>query len=165
MKKTIGQQISEHNQKNIQFEDDVREYSIAMGPKKLADIYEFALETTQVTEFKNKDFYVMLMCIPDMLLGELKWIIDIPRHACPTPRYSTSVYKYHHTSGELEYLWNLPSEGKCKHIMRNIKIQMMNPATRVQATFVYQAESGALLQWVIKENGEKPDALVSFKKE
>ena len=156
-RKTVGAQIAEHNAKNIQFEDDVREYSLVMGRKVLENLYAFAQETSKRTQFKNKDFYVVLVINHDRVLHEPKFIIKPARFSCPTPVYKDTVYKYHHLSGDLEYLWHIPSQGKCQHIMKNLQSYFANKETKRLAQFVYSFESGELLQWVKKENNEEPD--------
>lgn len=163
MKKTVGQQIQEHNAKNVQFEDDVRAYSEMMGQTTWKNICEFAEETTKRTAFKNKDFYVVLQINHERTLHEPKFIIKPARFSCPTPMYKDTVWKYHHVSGDLEYLWHLPDKTKCAYIMKNYKAYYDNKETRQLAQFVGSAESGELLRWVIKENGELPDALLTHK--
>ena len=161
-KKRVGEIVQEHNEKNIQFEDDVREYSRVMCRDNWEEIQKFAAETALRTEFKNRDFYVVFIINNDPMLMEPKFIIDRARFSCPTPRYKDTVFKYHHVSGELEYLWHLPDKGKCKHIMKHAKKYFDNPETKALTQFVVAAESGDLLKWVLKENGELPDAIIKF---
>ena len=142
IKKTVGQQIAEHNAKNIQFEDDVRAYSEVMGQAVWQNICQFADETSKRTEFKNKDFYVVLQINHDRALKEPKFIIKLPRFSCPTPCYKDTVYKYHHVSGDLEYLWHLPDETKCKYIMKHYMKYWLNKETRTLAEFVMRAQTG-----------------------
>jgi hypothetical protein len=162
-KKTVGQQVAEHNSKNIQFEDDIRAYTQEMGKEQRKRLEQEALRVSNLTQFKNKDFYLQLINNVDGMLHEAKWILDIPRHACPTPCYSTSVFKYHHISAELEFLWHLPSKHKCYWILKNLKTFATNPVSARTAEFVKAAHDGSLLRWVIKENGNKPDGIIQYK--
>lgn len=159
-KKRIGEQVAEHNAKNLQFEDDLHEYTLSMGKDQRKRLEDFAAETSQKTRFKQKNFYISLVITVDPLLQEPKFIVLPARLSCPTPCYQHTVYKYHWVSGDLEYLWHIPSKAKAMHIQKNLKTYYDNPATRTIAAFVESAHSGRLLQWAIKENGEKKDALV-----
>lgn len=162
-KKRIGELVAEHNAKNIQFEDNIREYTLSMGKEQLKRLEDFAVATTKQTRFKQRNFYVILVILVDPLLAEPIFIVLPARLSCPTPCYNHTVYKYHWVSGDLEYLWHIPSKGKAIHIHKNLKAYLENPSTRTVAAFVEAAHSGRLLQWVIKENGKKPDALVMHK--
>lgn len=164
-KKKVGQQVAEHNAKNLQFEDDIREYTLSMGKEQRRRLEAFAIETSQRTRFKHKNFYISLVVTVDPLLQEPKWIVLPARISCPTPCYQHTVFKYHWVSGDLEYLWHIPSKAKAMHIQKNLKDYYENPSTRTVAAFVDSAHSGRLLRWVIKENGEKPDALVMHKRQ
>ena len=163
MKKTVGQQIQEHNAKNIQFEDDVRAYSEVMGQDIWTNVCQFAMDTSKRPCFSAKDFYVVLQINHDRRLHEPKFIIKPARSSCPTPCYKDTVWKYHHVSGDLEYLWHLPDETKAQYIMKHYMAYWENKETRTLAEFVKRAQTGELLRWVIKENGELPDAIITHK--
>ena len=78
--------------------------------------------------------------------------------------YKQDVFKYHHLSGELEFLWCIPSKERYWHIINNKYQYLSNKQTERLAQFVLLMESGALLKWAQRENGELPDAIISLNK-
>jgi hypothetical protein len=160
---TIGAQIEAHNNKNIPLEDDVRAYTEAMAPLLVHTLYETAQSAQNHALYQNKDFYVVLVKNVDRVLGQPKFQCWA-RRSCPTPVYKQDVFKWHHISGELEFLWCIPSAERYWHIVRNSNAYLGRKETNRLAQFVLLMESGSLLEWVKKENGELPDAVISIKK-
>ena len=163
MKKTVGQQIQEHNNKGLELEDDVRAYTETMAPMLFQLLRDTADQASQHALYHNRDFYLVLVKNVDRILGQPK-IQCWARRSCPTPVYKQDVFKYHHMSGELEFLWCIPSAIRYGHILCNMQKYMDNKETRRLAKFVYLMENGELLQWVKKQNGELPDAIISIDK-
>lgn len=161
MKKTVGQQIQEHNDKGIPLEDDVREYTNALSGDLLRNLNETAFQASEHPLYKDRDFYVVLVKNVDKILGQPKFQIWA-RRSCPTPVYKQDVFKYHHLSGSLEFLWCIPSMERYWHIIRHKDKYFENKETRRLAQFVCLMESGELLKWVKKENGELEDAIISI---
>lgn len=159
-RKTVGQQIEEHNAKGIPLEDDVREYTNALASDLMARLYENAIQSSRHFLYQNRDFYIVLVKNVDRILGQPKFQIWA-RRSCPTPVYKQDVFKYHYQSGELEFLWCIPSPLRYWDIIRNSRKYFENKETRRLAQFVHLMESGELLQWAKKENGELPDAIIS----
>lgn len=159
---TVGAQIEAHNDKNIPLEDDVRAYTEAMAPLLLSTLYETAQSASTHALYQKRDFYIVLVKNVDRVLGQPKFQCWA-RRSCPTPVYKQDVFKYHHTSGELEFLWCIPSEIRYWHIIHNSPLYLDRHETKRLAQFVISMESGALLEWVKKENGELPDAVISYK--
>lgn len=160
---TVGAQVEAHNNKNIPLEDDVRAYTEAMAPLLLNTLYETATNASNHPLYSNRDFYIVLVKNVDRVLGQPKFQCWA-RRSCPTPVYKQDVFKYHHTSGELEFLWCIPSAERYWHIVRNSAQYLARKETQRLAQFVLLMESGELLQWVKKQNGELPDAIISIKK-
>lgn len=162
--KTVGQKIQEHNEKNIDFEDDIRAYTEAMSPMIIQTLYETAQQAATHPLYYNRDFYVVLVKNIDKMLGQPKFQCWA-RRSCPTPVYKQDVFKYHHIIGELEFLWSIPSQWRYNHIVKYRQKYLQNKETQRLAKFVLLMESGALLDWAKKENGELPDAIISLNKE
>lgn len=158
-RKTVGQQISEHNAKNIDLEDHVREYSNAMQEMILKELHGTAKEALTKEAYKGRDIYLVLVKNVDHLLKQpiFKYIA---RTTCPAPVYKQDVFKYHHKTGVLEFLWCIPSKERYHHILQNRKTYLDNHETRNLAYFVLSMESGRLLEWAKKENGELQDAVI-----
>ncbi len=89
----------------------------------------------------------------------------ITRISCPTPVYSQSVWKYKRSTSELEYLWTIPGQALYMFILGNATKFLNDPETRQIAQYVLLMESGEMLEWVKRENGNKKDAVIRIKKE
>jgi len=163
MHKTVGQQVVEHRMKGLQQEDDIREYSREWGKDLMPKIQIYAMECSKHPPFDTRDFYVVVSMNWDRILWVAKPWFHPPRVSCPTPVYKQTVWKYHRSTSELEFLWDIPSKERYYDILRN-KVKWLtsnDPATRNKAKWVILMESGELLDWVKKQNGEKPDALIT----
>lgn len=163
LKKTVGQQVQENNSQGHILEDDVRAYTEAMSPLIQQSLYETAQEASKHPIYENRDFYIVLVKNIDRVLGQPKFQFWA-RRSCPTPVYKQDVFKYHHTSGELEFLWCIPSAMRYWDIIRNKTKYLTDKATARLAQFVLLMESGELLEWVKKENNELPDAIITLNK-
>jgi hypothetical protein len=164
VKKTKGQIIQEHNDKGYTLDDDVVEYRRTMEPGIISQLRETIDKVRHQDTYKNKDFYVVLLITIDRIMGHPKFVF-LARQSCPTPVYKQSVWKYKHTSGEIEFLWSIPDKLRYADILNNQIEYITNPETAVLARFVILMENGELLRWVKKENGEKEDAVITIKKE
>ena len=165
MKKiTVGQRIEEHNAKNIELEDDIRAYTEAMSSMIQNIIEDTATQSSRHDLYRNRDFYIVLVKNVDKVLGQPKFQCWA-RRSCPTPVYKQDVFKYHHKTGDLEFLWCIPGAERYWHIVRNSNLYLSNKETKRLAQFVLLMESGQLLEWVKKENNELPDAIISINKE
>lgn len=162
IKKTVGQIVQENNDKGIELDDNVIEYTNEMAPLIVDILHSTASESAKHSLYSNRDFYVVLVKNVDRILGQPRFQCWA-RRSCPTPVYKQDVFKYHHISGELEYLWSIPALDRYWHIVRNKHLYINKKETARLAQFVLSMESGALLEWVKKENGELPDAIISNK--
>lgn len=161
-KKTYGQQLIEHRDKNLTIDDDVIEYRRSLEPEIIANLQNTAREASQNDLYKNRNFYVVMLTKKERL-GEVPRTLFLARLSCPTPIYNQSVWKYHHATANLEYLWTIPDQILYWHIIRNGNKYLEDKETKQLAQFVLLMESGELLTWVKKENGEKPDAVIFTK--
>lgn len=163
MKKTVGKQIQEHNDKGIPLEDNVREYTNAMAPLLLQIIYEAADKAITSPLYHRKNFYIVLVKNVDAILGQPKFQCWA-RQSCPTPVYKQDVFKYHYLSGDIEFLWTIPDQDRYWDIIKRKEKYLDNKETRRLARFVLMMESGELLKFAKKENGELPDAIIRVNK-
>lgn len=160
-KKTYGQIIAEHKAKNLIQEDDIREYTKAMEPDIIANIERIIEESKDNDLYKNRDFYIVMINKIEHI-GRTPRFIVLARRSCPTPTYKQSVWKYHHESGSLEYLWHLPGMLRYYDILKNSQEYLQVKELHNMARFVLMDNRGELLEWVKKENGEKIDALITM---
>jgi hypothetical protein len=161
-KKTYGEQLVEHAQKNLGPEDDVREYRKVMERDIVKKIHS-TLEAALLEDgYKDKDFYIVLMTKIERF-GNAPRNYIFARKSCPTPQFRSSCWKYVNRTGKLEFLFSLPDEEFARAILANLPYYLQDKEYANLAKFVYLHESGELLTWVKKENGEKPDAIITIK--
>jgi len=163
-KKTFGELVIENQLNGEAIQDDVIEYRRKMEPQIMSRIHEVILQSKNKPLYTNRDFYVTLDFVLVPTVWQYKPLV-YSRRSCPTPKYNQCVWKYHHVSGELEFMWNIPQEILYWHVYRNAQKYLSDPETRHMAQFVTLMESGELLEWVKKENGEKLDAVININKE
>lgn len=163
-KKLAGQTILEHDSLRLDFEDDIIEYRRAMEPDIMARLRHTAHEAKNKDGYRGKDFYIVLITTVDRVLRQPK-IIPLARKSCPTPVYKQSVWKYKTGTSELEFLWSIPDPILYYHILNNKAKYIHDKETEDLAKFVILMESGELLEWVKKENGEKRDAVIKINDE
>lgn len=160
-KKLAGQKILEHDGLRLDFEDDITEYRRQMEPDIMIRIQDTANKAKNEIGYIGKDFYVVLITTVDRVLRQPK-IIPLARKSCPTPVYKQSVWKYRTFTGTLEFLWSIPDAILYYHILNNKEKYIHDKETADLAKFVILMESGELLEWVKKENGEKKDAVIKI---
>lgn len=163
-KKLAGQKILEHDNLRLDFEDDITEYRRQMEPDIMVRIHDTANKAKNEVGYIGKDFYVVLITTVDRVLRQPK-IIPLARKSCPTPVYKQSVWKYRTFTGTLEFLWSIPDAILYYHILNNKEKYIHDKETADLAKFVILMESGELLEWVKKENGEKKDAVIKITNE
>jgi hypothetical protein len=161
-KKTYGQLVNEHWSQKHEHEDDVIEYRRMMEPEILKNIYGTIEQAKDKDLYKNHDFYVVLLMKTERMGGVPRTLV-LARRSCPTPTYQQFVWKYYHVSGALEFLWGIPDQILYWHVYHNLSKYLKDKETHALANDVYLMESGKLEEFVIKENGEKPDGLIVYK--
>jgi len=153
-KKLAGELIHEHNQKKHVIEDDVSEYRGVLEKEIINRIDACAHHAaTKLDLYKNKDFYIVMLIAKDAMLKHPRYLI-FARQSCPSPIYKQSVWKYHHQSGSLEFLWVIPDKILYYHILNNKHKYIDDAECQDILKFVTLMESGELLDWIKKENGE-----------
>lgn len=156
---TVGQLISKNNQVEHSFDDSIQEYSRAMSPNLMKQLQEDVELAKKHPKYENKDFYITAYQFKDRMLGQYTWKAFV-RLSCPTPYCNQTTFKYHKDSGELEFLWTIPNINRYFHILQHRDAYLQDPRWMRIAQWVILMESGALLEWVKKQNGGKPDAVI-----
>lgn len=154
IKKTAGQLVYEHNQKQHVMEDDISEYRGEHEKEIIDRINACAYHAaTNIDIYKNRDFYVVMLIAKDAMLKHPRYII-FARRSCPSPIYKQAVWKYNHVSGTLEFLWVIPDKILYYHVLNNRQKYLQDKECQDMVKFVTLMESGELLEWIKKENGE-----------
>lgn len=163
-KDTYGSIMTRHNARELSLEDDVIEYRKAMEPDIVKNIENTVQNALREPQYSGKDFYIVLLMKVERIGGAPRTLV-LARQSCPTPVYKQSVWKYHRASGSLEFLWSIPDGITYYHILRNKDKFLLDKELSQLTQFVLLMESGELLEWVKKENGEKIDAVIKITKE
>lgn len=163
-KKLAGQVILEHDSQRLDFDDDIIEYRRMMEPEIIKGLNNTVNNVKDQEGYKGKDFYIVLVTITDRVLRQPK-VIFLARKSCPTPVYKQSVWKYRCFTGDLDFLWSIPDSILYYHIINNKDKYLEDKETSDLTKFVILMESGDLLDWVKKENGEKIDAVIKITEE
>ena len=145
--------------KQESLDDDVIEYRREMEPQVVKALYSTAEQAKLHTHYHNKNFYIVILWSVERLTQSPQWRI-FARLSCPTPVYKQSVWKYHRSSNSLEFLWTIPDAILYHYILRTPS--EMNKENKELYSFVQAMESGDLLEWIKKENGEKVDAVIKI---
>jgi hypothetical protein len=162
--KTYGELLLEHRSKIHTMDDDVIEYRRAQEPALVKKIHDVAFQNKDKPQYINKDFYLVLIWVHEPVSGQKKPLV-FSRISCPTPVFAQAVWKYRRNSGCLEYLWGLPHGMLYYHVINSGNKYLLDPETEHLAKTCFLMHTGELLDWVIKENGEKKDAVIKIQKE
>lgn len=156
-KKTVGQ-VADDKYLSEELSDNPIEYRKAMEPEIIKNIWDTIEKAKHHNLYTNRDFYVVLLMKWERAIKNTPRTFAFARRSCPTPTYKQAVWKYHHQSNEIEFLWSLPDGLMYYHLIHNIATI---PKEQHQlAQFCILNEEGKLLDWVKKENGEKKDAVI-----
>lgn len=160
-KETYGSKLIDHISKNNTLDDDVIEYRRKLESDILKEI-DLTIEKTKKTSlYRNKDFYIVMLTKIERI-GGVPRNLFLARQSCPTPVYRQSVWKYKHVSDQLEFLWCIPDAILYAHILNNKQKYLADKECAELAKFVILMESGELLEWIKRENGEKTDAVIKI---
>lgn len=116
------------------YEDNVQE-AIDRGKKEFQNDFYIVVETKKEPKMKNviRNYFII-------------------RSTCPTPQYDNTVYHYHRSTEQIEFLWVLPSRDTY-NMIKNSVLEM--PAEcRQLVQFVLEDADGTLLRKCKKLNGE-----------
>lgn len=95
-----------------------------------------------------------MIVVPVVVNGKTLYATCIFRQSLPTPDYEESVFKYHHKTGEHEFLWTIPVKGMHEEYVRNYAEYMKDPDKRRQAKTCMEFHTGVLEEWIKKQNKE-----------
>ncbi len=90
------------------------------------------------------DFYIVVDTKKEPKMQNVLRNVFIPRSTCPTPTYDNSVYLYHRSDENLEFLWVLPSKATCS-MMKDRALEIPEDQ-RELLQFVLDDADGTLLR-------------------
>lgn len=166
-KKTYSQKIDEHrasyNGLVYAPPEDPIEYRKMMEKQSLATLNDAFAKAVVHPNYKDQDFYVELRVSTESVKGTVRTKPFVLK-ACPSARYGSSVWKYHHRSGAIEYLWTLPGKKKYYEVIKDTQAYLNTPgSTTDTARFCHMLKDGSLLKLIQKENGYKKDGIIILK--
>lgn len=144
--------------------EELKEISEAMGPQRQQKLYSIAKETAKQEYFSNRDFYIVAVWSfsRDFAPGQVPEDFFFVRRSCPTPGYNQNVFKYHHQTGSIEFLWSIPKKRRYYELWANRTRYINDPVLKARTAFVVSMETGKLMEWVLKENGNLKDAVINI---
>lgn len=159
-KKTYGQIITEFNEKKDNNDNSFPECNGPLERDIIKNLHNTVNHALKQSVYRLRDFYVVMLSKKE--IGGSVRSFFFARLSCPTPVYRQSVWKYHHISGGFEYLWTIPGGLLYHHIIGNKVRYLESKEYNQLAQYVIAMESGDLMAWVKKENGEKPDGAIKI---
>lgn len=102
------------------------------------------------------DFYVVVLTKKERLLENVLRNYFFSRSTCPTPEYDQTVYKYHYSTGDVEFLWVIPSKDTCE-VMRDYAIEVVHEEKEL-LRYVLDFYDGSLFTKAKQLNNEMPDS-------
>lgn len=150
MKPTVGEKALElfHKIPDTYIASELTSEQLTLYEEHLQDCYAKGRKS-----YGNVDFYISVWTKWERALG-FKVIRPyfIARRTCPTPQWDQTVYRCHKDSGEIEYLWSLPSKEACEYYTINQAV--IPPEEWGILKFVLQDNNGDLLKMAKQLNGE-----------
>jgi len=154
VEKTVGQAAVESQQKDPETRDPIE------LEREIHKDYEKNLSICIDSGIKNydTDFFVVVLVKKERLLENVLRNLFLHRSTCPSPEYDQSVYKYHRTTGAIEFIWVVPSKETCEMFTLNA-LQIVG-GERSLLTYVLDFSDGTLLRKSKELNGERMDTIL-----
>lgn len=149
-KKTVGQKATELYCK---IPDTLNAYELTQEQlteydKNVQECYQRGIKL-----YPNTDFYIVVLVKWEQVLGhKVLHPLFLPRRTCATPEWDQTVYRCHKESGEIEFLWTLPSKQACENYITNQTV--IPPEEWGILNFVLKDKNGDLLKLAKKLNSE-----------
>lgn len=151
-KKTVGAHSLELSKKAPESTDPI-ELERAMQEDYMKNLIE-AVDIA-VKKWKH-DFYVVVITKNEKLMPNVFRNYFTATQACPTPTYDQSVFKYKHDTGQLEYIWTVPSKDSCLYLLENRHLVVQEEKELLY--LVTKFADGSLFKLAKKLNGEQIDS-------
>ena len=105
-----------------------------------------------VKDHPHTDLYIIVINRRYRILENVTRCDFFYRLSCPTPDYDQTVYKYHHKSDDIEFLWVIPAQDACHYLKDNAL--NVAPEEKQLLQFVLDFADGTLFQIARILNGE-----------
>lgn len=99
------------------------------------------------------NFFIQVITKNEKLLHNVFRNYFAARRSCPTPDYDQTVFMYNRQKGAIDYIWTIPSQDACHHLLRHANEVV--ESERPLLNFVLQFENGSLAKRCMELNNEK----------
>jgi hypothetical protein len=132
----------------------VLDHSAEEQMREQLDLYEsnMLLAIDRGKKLYPKNFFIVVETKKEPKMKNVIRNYFIPRQSCPTPQYDEAVYQYDYLSGNLVFLWVLPSK-QTYNMMKNNALELPTEERQL-LQFVLEDADGTLLNRCKKLNGE-----------
>ncbi len=153
---TVGKFATDLMAKDDGYQVNAVDQQRAMTEDYIKNLHE-AVERG-IKSYPNSDFYVHVETKKEKLLENVLRNYFITKHACPTPNYDQSVFKYHHEKGDIVFMWVVPDRGTCFYFKENSAQIPAEEKDLLQ--FIRMFDDGTLLKLAKRLNGEETETIV-----
>lgn len=164
MAETFGQKVLKNREKNPVLLDDPREYRKAMEPQQVDELHALVAEALQSVNYQNKDFYIQQFAKAEPITKQ-PYIRNYARQTCPFPACGEALWKYHHESGYLEFMWQIPGLPLYLAIIKNPKPYLEDKRYDLLAKAAVLMAKGELHKITRMENDYKQDGIILLNKD
>ena len=154
-RRTVGQEALDIFQKGT-----YEVSPVALQEQMLRDYYQNLIDCAlNNRKVYNGRFFIVVLTKNERLMRNVFRNYFFARKTCPTPDYDQSVFRYDHANESIDYLWTIPSQDACHHLLDNAS--QVHKSERELLEFVAKFKRGELFRLAKKLNGEKPQSEIS----
>jgi hypothetical protein len=150
-RRTVGQEALDIFQKGT-----YEASPIALQEEMLREYYQNLVDCALNSRKIHKGrFFIVVLTKNERLLINVFRNYFFARKTCPTPDYDQSVFRYDDIAESIDYLWTIPSQDACHHLLANASD--VHKSERELLEYVVKFKRGELFRLAKKLNGEKPN--------
>jgi hypothetical protein len=150
-RRTVGQEALEIFQKGT-----YEASPVALQEEMLREYYQNLIDCALNNRKNYKGrFFIVVLTKNERLLRNVFRNYFFARRTCPTPDYDQSVFRYDSIDESIDYLWTIPSQDACFHLLSNAS--EVHKSERELLEFVSKFKRGELFRLAKKLNGERPN--------
>lgn len=148
-RRTVGQEALDL------FQNGAQELSaVALQQEMTREYYQNLIDCAlKDRKLYSGKFFIVVITKNERLLPNVFRNYFYSRHTCPTPDYDQSVFRYNNLTEEIEYLWTIPSQDACFHLIANMNEVHVDEHELL--SYVLSFKKGKLFTLAKKLNGER----------
>lgn len=158
-RRTVGQEALDIFQKG-----DKESSPVELQREMTRDYYQNLIDCALNNRRKYPGkFFIVVLTKNERLLHNVFRNYFFARKTCPTPDYDQSLFRYDYRTEEIHYIWTIPSQDACIHLLDHA--DEVVPEEQQLLQFVKQFQSGQLYRMAKKFNREKEKTPILENKE